>query len=107
MYNPIENQTQSTTFRKRTLKVTKLAIDFVTKMLFVKLERSSSFKITLLRSHRSVDVSASDFETHVPGLTLTEAMWFREKGHPELKCYSALIKSSSKIWWSGRQPACY
>jgi len=24
----------------------------------------------------------------------------------ELKCYSAPIKSSSKIWWTGRQP-CY
>jgi len=43
-------------------------------------------------------VSASDFETHVPGSTLTEALRFRQEGHPELKCYRAPIKSSSKIW---------
>jgi len=34
---------------------------------------------------RSVEVSTSDFETH------TEALRFRQEGHPELKCYSALI----------------
>jgi len=53
-----------------------------------------------------VKVSVSHFETHAPGSTLTEVLRFRQKGHPELKCYSAQIKSSSKIWWSGRQP-CY
>jgi len=53
-----------------------------------------------------LDVSASDFETHVPGSTLTEALRFRQEGHPELKCNMTPIKSSSKIWWSGRQP-CY
>jgi len=31
---------------------------------------------------------------------------FVKEEHPELKCYSTLIKSNSKIWWSGRQP-CY
>jgi len=31
---------------------------------------------------------------------------FRQEGHPELKRYSALIKSSGKTWWSDRQP-CY
>jgi len=31
-----------------------------------------------------------DFETHAPGSTLTEALLFRQEGHPELKCYSAL-----------------
>jgi len=30
-----------------------------------------------------------DFETHVPGSTLTEALRFRQEGHLELKCYSA------------------
>jgi len=45
-----------------------------------------------------------DFENQV-GPTLTEAQWFRQEGHPELKCYSAPIKSSSKIWWSGKQHA--
>jgi len=50
--------------------------------------------------------SASDFETHAPGSNLTEVLRFGQEGHPELKCYSAPIKSSSKTWWSGRQP-CY
>jgi len=44
-----------------------------------------------------LEVRASDFETHAPGSTLTEALRFRQERHPELKCYSALIKSSSKI----------
>jgi len=52
----------------------------------------------------TIVVSVSDFEIHVPGSTLTEALRFREKGHTELKCYSSPIKSSGKIWWSGRQP---
>jgi len=47
-----------------------------------------------------VEVSASDFETHALSSTLTEALWFRQEGHPELKCNSALIKSGSKIWWN-------
>jgi len=53
-----------------------------------------------------VEVSASDVEIHAPGSTLTEALRFSQEGHPELKCYSALITSSSKIWWNGKQP-CY
>jgi len=52
----------------------------------------------LLCNRRSIEVSASDIETHVPRLTLTEALQLRQEGHQELKCYSALIKSSSKIW---------
>jgi len=60
----------------------------------------------VLCSRRSVEVGAKDFETHAPGSTLIEALRFRQKGHRELKCYSAPIKSGSKIWWSGRQP-CY
>jgi len=51
-----------------------------------------------------VDVGASDYETHALGSTLTEALRFRQEGHPKIKCYSAPIKSSSKIWWSGIQP---
>jgi len=47
---------------------------------------------------RGVKVNVSGFETHIPGSTLTEAQRFRQEGHSELKCYSALIKSSSKIW---------
>jgi len=46
------------------------------------------------------------FVTNVPGSTLTDTLQFRQEGHPELKCYSAPIKSSSKICWSGRQ-LCY
>jgi len=60
------------------------------------------FLISLLPCDRhSVEVSASDFETHASNLTLTEAVWFHQEGHPELKCYSAPIKSCSKTWWSG------
>jgi len=32
---------------------------------------------------------------------ITKALRFRQEGHPELKCYSAPIKSTSKIWRSG------
>jgi len=65
----------------------------------------------LIKFHRftvaAVVVSASDFETHAPGLTLTETLRFRQEGHLELKCYSVPIKSSSKnMVESGRQP-CY
>jgi len=38
------------------------------------------------QSDLSIEVSVMDFETHVPGSTLTEALWFRQEGHPELKC---------------------
>jgi len=44
-------------------------------------------------SHRNVEVSVSDFETPVPGSTFTKALRFRQEGHPELKCYSAPVKS--------------
>jgi len=37
--------------------------------------------------------------THVLGSTLTEVLRFRQEVNPELS-------SSSKVWWSGRQP-CY
>jgi len=62
--------------------------------------------LRLQNSYVFVEVSASDFETNALGLTLTETLRFHQEGHPELNCYSAPIKSSSKIWWSGRQP-CY
>jgi len=36
-------------------------------------------------SRRNVDVSVTDFETHFPSSTLTEALLFSQEGHPELK----------------------
>jgi len=43
----------------------------------------------------NIEVSVSDFETYVPGSTLTETLRFHQKGrHPELN--SAPTKSSSK-----------
>jgi len=35
-------------------------------------------------------------ETRVLGSTLTKAMQFHQKGHSELKCYSASIKCKAK-----------
>jgi len=45
---------------------------------------------------RSAEVNVSDFKTHVPGLTLTEALRFRHEGQPEFECYSAPISLAAK-----------
>jgi len=64
---------------------------------FLDLNKSYLVLFTLLRDNllatNQLDkVSASDFETHVLGSTLTEALWFSQEGHAELKCHSALNK---------------
>jgi len=44
----------------------------------------------------SVEASVSDFETYVPGSTLTEGLRFRMERHLELKCYGTPIMSGGK-----------
>jgi len=56
------------------------------------------------QSRYIIEVKVSENETHVPSSTLTEALWFLQEENLELKRFSIPIKSSDKMWWSGRQP---
>jgi len=37
---------------------------------------------------------ASDFETNTLGSIFDKVQWIRQEGHPEWKCFNALIKSN-------------